>query len=190
MKKEPKHNARRILLIDRFITPAYAFGEYPTVFIATVATIDDDDGKPRNWTYPYSFDRIKNDVGGFRITAFLTNEGRILSHVKAPEVHSSNPSEYMDTAKAINAMNARDTDLNETLGYPANTLESLIRQILVLGIKDVYERNDDNKHHSMLNRGDWVISSIGKLSNSLRSAYGDCVRSSSSAAAEVSLASA
>ena len=178
MKKELKHNARRSLLIDKFITPDKAFGQYPTVFQCTVATLDDEDGKPRNWSKPYSFNRIAGDTGGFRINAFIADDGRILSSVNAPQVCSSNADEYADVAKALKAMEARETKLRETLGCPQNALDKLIRQILCLNVAEVYERHEGDEHLTMMNKGPWIARPIGDLANRLHRAYAGCVNSS------------
>jgi hypothetical protein len=171
--KTPKHNARRILLIDKFITLDKAFGEYPDVFLATVAVLDDETNTPRNWSRPYQEDRIAGDCGAFTVRAFRTSFGdgfKILSSINARAVKSDNPTEYEECAKALKGYAQRQSDLYDKVGGTSDSVDGLIRQILCLGVSEVYERADGDTE-SWLQKGDWKRSTTGDLANRLRRAF-------------------
>ena len=168
--KAKKAKPARILLVGKFTTPAQVSGDLHDVFTATVATVDPDDGKPRNWSRPYHADRFPGDTGGFSLRAFVSSDKKILSFVKARDVCSDNADEYTETAKAITALEKRGAKLEESHGYARGAAEVLIRQILALDVSAVFTRPEGSRE-AWHTSGEWKRYTVGEFANLIRRAY-------------------
>ena len=170
--KAKKAKPIRILLVDKFTATGSSSEYCPEVFDATVATIDPEDGKPRNWSRPYFDSRFLGDTGGFSVRAFVSSirEQGILSFVMARTVHSSNADEYIETARALAALVKREAKLRESMGSPHGAAEVLIRQILTLNVSAVFIRPEGSRE-TWLSAGEWKRYTVGDFANQLRRTY-------------------
>ena len=169
--KAKKAKPVRILLVDKFVNPAQVSGDLQDVFTATVATLDPDDGKPRNWSRPYFDERFPGDTGGFSLRAFISSTDKsILSFITARGVCSGDADEYLEAAKAIAAMQKRDAKLAESLGYARGAAEILIRQIFTLDVSAVFIR-PEGLRETWLSSGEWKRYTVGEFANLIRRAY-------------------
>jgi len=171
MKTTKKPSARRILLVDQIVRLHDARDPYPDVFRASVATISEDDGLPRNWRRP-SDERIKNDTGGFSLRAFKCDDGRVLWGFNGPKIESDNSSEYLEVANAITAMDRRLERLRDQIGNPSGELERMIRRIMALNIDSVWMRPENGERHpSNLTEGKWKTFTVGQFGDHLRDVF-------------------
>ena len=169
--KAKKAKPVRILLVDKFVNPAQVSGDLQDVFTATVATVDPDDGKPRNWSRPYFDERFPGDTGGFSLRAFISSTDKsILSFITAREVCSDNADDYIETAKAITALEKRGAKLAESQGYARGAAEVLVRQILTLDVSAVFTRPEGSRE-AWLSSGEWKRYTVGEFANLIRRAY-------------------
>jgi hypothetical protein len=170
MKPTKKTNATRILLIDKFIPLDKAVGQYPDVFLATVAVLDDETQTPRNWLRPYADDRLKVDMGGVTVRAFKSDSNGVLSSITGTRVHCGNASEYAEVAKALTVFCDRFGKSCETLGCPQNSIDRMAREISCLGVSEVFERPEGDSSN-WLSKGSWIRTPIGSLANRLHDTF-------------------
>lgn len=135
----------------------------------TIARLNPEDNKPRNWSLDYQ--EPKNSTGGCFGRAFCSSyKPEVYFSWFGPEITYGDLNQYNHASRALKTIGARLDKISATRGASADAAECFGRWLEACGIEKVFVREPDCRA-TWLNEIDWQQWSIGRFVHEVRALY-------------------
>ena len=135
-----------------------------------IGTLDEKDGKPRNFLA--DSDTPRNSTGGCFARIFASEYGEgtganLFNHY-GPACTWAHLEEYEHAVRALKRIQAAHKEFYATRGNAVDAAEEMGRFLEACGVKRVFMRPDDETNTGWMNKGEWLDLSVGDFVSRVR----------------------